>query len=213
VLAIADLARAVVAAEPRLGQTRLVAVDGPAGSGKTTLAGRLAAALTALLGPPVPVTHLDDLYDGWDQPLDALAGRLEEELLAPIRAGRAGRYRRYDWSTRQFAEWHEVPATAALVLEGVGAAPTAFDPDLTLLVWVEAPEAVRLRRGLARDGEGLREQWLRWQVREREHALAERTRDRADLVVDGDPRPGLDRGRDVAVLRSGRLSSQPIAPR
>jgi uridine kinase len=213
VLAIPDLARAVVAAEPRLGQTRLVAVDGPAGSGKTTLAGRLAAELVALLGPPVPVVHLDDLYEGWEQPLEALAGRLEEQLLAPIRGGRAGRYRRYDWPTRQFAEWHDVPATATLVLEGVGAAPAAFDTDLTLLVWVEAPEAVRLRRGLERDGERLREEWLRWQVRELEHALAERTRDRADLVVDGDLRPGLDRSRDVVVLRSGRLASQPSPPR
>ena len=32
-------------APPRLGRTRLVCVDGPAGSGKTTLAGRLAGAL------------------------------------------------------------------------------------------------------------------------------------------------------------------------
>jgi hypothetical protein len=213
VLPIAELARAVVGAEPRLGQTRLVAVDGPAGSGKTTLAGHLAAELVALLGQPVPVVHLDDVYEGWEQPLDALAGRLEEQLLAPIRAGLPGRFRRYDWLTRQLAEWHDVPATAALVLEGVGAAPAAFDPDLTLLLWVEAPEAVRLRRGLERDGEGLREQWLGWQQREREHALAERTRDRADLVVDGDPRPGLDRSREVVVLRSGRLATQPTAPR
>ena len=44
-LPLADLAARVRAGEPRLGGTRLVCIDGPAGSGKTTLTARLAAAL------------------------------------------------------------------------------------------------------------------------------------------------------------------------
>ncbi|MBJ7451459.1 MAG: uridine kinase, partial [Blastococcus sp.] len=58
---IAAVAAGIMAAGPRLGGTRLVCVDGPAGSGKTTFAGRLAAAL----GDDAELVHMDDLYAGW----------------------------------------------------------------------------------------------------------------------------------------------------
>ena len=60
VIAYADLAARVRAVPPRLGPVRLVAVDGGAGSGKTSFAARLAAALDG-----VPVLHTDDFLDGW----------------------------------------------------------------------------------------------------------------------------------------------------
>jgi uridine kinase len=88
----------------------------------------------------------------------------------------------------------EVAPTPLLVVEGVGSASGPAGDLVTVLVWVEAPDDLRLRRGLARDGEALRPQWTRWMRDEREHLARERTRERADLVVDGTgtsaPRPG-----------------------
>ncbi|WP_298459762.1 uridine kinase [uncultured Cellulomonas sp.] len=176
---VADLAGRVRAATPRLGATRLVVVDGPAGSGKTTLAGRLAHALGA------PVLHADDLLAGWGD-LEGWWARLDAWVLAPLAAGRPGRYRRYDWVAGAFAEWHDVPAGDALVVEGCGSARRAADDVAVLSVWVEAADDVRLARGLARDGEGMRPQWLAWMAAERRHFAAERTRERADVVVDGE---------------------------
>jgi hypothetical protein len=50
---------------------------------------------------------------------------------------------------------------------------------------VEAPPDLRLERGIRRDGEAMRGHWLRFRDDEdRLHAL-ERTRDRADVLVDG----------------------------
>ena len=46
----------VLAAPPTLGPGRLVCIDGPAGSGKTTLAGAVAAA-----APEAYVVHCDEL--------------------------------------------------------------------------------------------------------------------------------------------------------
>ena len=54
------LADRVLADPPRCGTIRLVCIDGPAGSGKTTLAAALAAAVRRR-GRSVEVVHLDDL--------------------------------------------------------------------------------------------------------------------------------------------------------
>lgn len=175
---VEGIAARVRSAAPRLGATRLVVVDGPAGSGKTTLAGRLGAVLGA------PVLHADDLLEGWGD-LEGWWERLATWVLEPLAAGRAGRYRRYDWVEGAFAEWHEVPAGDVLVVEGCGSARRAADDVAVLTVWVEAPDDLRLARGLARDGEALRSEWLAWMAAERAHFAAERTRERADVVVDG----------------------------
>lgn len=176
----AALASRVLADPPRLGPVRLVVVDGPAGSGKTTFAAGLAAALR-----PAPVVHMDDLYEGWSGLVDGVWGRLEQQVLAPLRAGRPGRYQRYDWAAGQFAGWVDVPVSAALVVEGVGSAALPVDPWAVLRVWVEAPQEVRMARGVERDGEALRDEWARWTELEAAHFTADGTRSRADLLVDG----------------------------
>jgi hypothetical protein len=99
-----------------------------------------------------------------------------------------GSYHRYDWAAGAFlTEPTVVPAAAALVVEGCGSSPPVLDPLTVLRVWVEAPADLRLRRGLERDGEALRNEWLRWQERETAVFTAERTRARAGLRVDGAP--------------------------
>jgi hypothetical protein len=176
----AGLAAGVLAGPARLGHTRLVCVDGPAGSGKTTFGRRLAEALDA------PLVHMDDLYAGWT--LVGAAARLAAGVLRPLRAGRPGSYHRYDWHAGCFAaEPTVVPAAAALVVEGCGSSPPALDPLTTLRVWVEAPAEVRLRRGLGRDGDTLRAEWLRWQLLESAVFAAAQPRTRAHLRVDGAP--------------------------
>lgn len=179
-----DVVRRARRSTPRLGTVRLVVVDGPAGSGKTTFADRIARALDG-----AQVVHMDDLYEGWSGLDDAVYRRLEEWVLAPLRAGRAGRYRRYDWDAGRFAEWHDVPVAEALVLEGVGAAARPVDGCAVVRVWVEAGADVRMTRGVARDGESLRGQWERWMRREAEHFAADGTRERADVLVDGEAAP------------------------
>nr|WP_225754917.1 (d)CMP kinase [Actinotalea sp. Marseille-Q4924] len=188
---MSTLAARVAAAPPRLGPVRLVCVDGPAGSGKSTLAARLAETLRS--GTPGPtdlvpmrttVVHLDDLYEGWSG-LDGVWERLAAQVLDPLASGSPGRYQRYDWVAGRFAEWVDVPLPDVLVVEGCGSAPRAADGRNVLVVWVEAPSALRLDRGLSRDGEAMREEWERWMELEGTHFERERTRARADVVVDG----------------------------
>ncbi|WP_328992187.1 AAA family ATPase [Kribbella sp. NBC_01245] len=174
----------VLAAPPQLGETRLICVDGPAGSGKTTVAERFAKAAEAR-GLRVQVVHMDDLYDGWDG-AERGFGLLRDHVLARLAKGLEGRYRRYDWIAGAYAEVHLVPATVELlIVEGVTSADRGAEPWPSLRIWVETDNALRLERGIERDGEGMRDRWLEWMRWERDHFAAERTRDRADLIVDG----------------------------
>jgi uridine kinase len=182
----ADLGVRVMARPARLGPVRLVAVDGPAGSGKTTFAARLAHALRSA-GADVAEIHTDDLLEGWAD-IETYWPRLEEQILRPFAAGRPARYRPYDWVRGRFDDaWHDVPVPDVLVLEGVTSARTAGEPLRSLAVLVHADPDLRLARGIERDGESLREHWLRWMADEDRHFADEATAARVDLLVDGAP--------------------------
>jgi uridine kinase len=175
-----------------LGTGRLVCVDGPAGSGKTTLGLAIERAvrdrLARPLQPPehaqVQLLHMDDVYEGWSG-LDAAMKRVARDIVGPLRSGEAGSYRRYDWAAETFAEELVVEPVDVLVIEGVGSGAAAYDDAITCLVWVETPADIRLRRGLERDGEQMRDHWLDWRDQEDDVLGRERTRDRADVIIDG----------------------------
>ncbi len=162
---------------------RLVAIDGPAGSGKTTVAAALAQ-LAGVAGLHVSVVATDDVLRGWDG-LAELGPRLRAEVVEPLLAGSDGAYRRYDWHTRRTAETVVVPLVDLVVLEGVGSGHPGYADALAALAWVEAPAALRRARGLARDGEELAAYWDAFVPDEDLLHHRERTRERADLLVDG----------------------------
>src|SRR5659263_753650 len=125
-----------------------------------------------------------DRYEGWSGLEGTLWPRLVAQVLEPLRRGRPGRYKRYDWVAGAFADWVDVPVPDVLVLEGCGAARRASEPDAVLSVWVEAPAALRLARGLERDGEAMRDEWIAWSASEAAHFDRERTRERAGVRLD-----------------------------
>ena len=168
---------------PRLGAARLLCIDGPAASGKTTLAGAVRR-LAGERGLTVSLVHLDDLYHGWDG-LPEVGGVLHRGVVEPLALGAPGRYRRYDWEQEAYAEEVTVPPADLVVLEGVGAGDPAYGDRVSVLVFVEAPEETRLRRGVERDGAALEHRWRAWLPQEAALHARHRTRERADLVVDG----------------------------
>lgn len=196
---VADVAEVVLrqtlAREPTLGSSRLLCLDGPAGSGKTTLA-RAVLAVARDQRIATALVHMDDLYPGWDG-LDAVTPLIEQDLLRPLARGTPGRYRRWDWAAERFTETRTVAPTPLLVLEGVASGARAYADLVTLLVWVTAPRDLRLHRGLERDGVALRDRLETWLVDEARMFRRERTRARADVIVDGT-------GAAAPLVRQGR---------
>jgi uridine kinase len=171
------LAARIAAAIPADGAaTRVVAIDGRAGSGKTTLAAELAALLGA------PVVDLERLYPGWDG-LAAGAQLLVERVLEPWAAGEVAAIPRWDWERDAWGEpWRMAPPPLAIV-EGVGAGVRAAAPYTSLLVWLELDAATRRARANARDGDLFRPHWERWAAQEDALLAAERTPERAGVYA------------------------------
>lgn len=160
-------------------ETRLVAIDGHGGAGKSTLAGELARELG-----DAPIVHTDD-FASWEVPLNWWP-RLLEEVLEPLSRSETARYRRSSWEGNEDPGFEEIAPGPFVVLEGVSASREAFRPFLSFAIWIETPRETRLRRGLERDGEQARAQWAAWMAEEDEYVARERPRDRADLVLRGD---------------------------
>jgi uridine kinase len=178
------------------GPVRLVGVDGGGAAGKTTFAQRLARSLG-----DVPVVHTDD-FASHDEPMQWWPGFLEQ-VVDPLLAGRPATFRPYDWTARRRRSDPTVVAVApAVVIEGVGAMRAAWRDRLALRVWVEAPRALRLERGVARDGEALLGFWQQWQRDEDAYFTAEQPAVHADLVVDGAPALAHDPERQYVELRT-----------
>lgn len=161
----------------------IVGVDGRQGSGKTTLADDLAAAV-----PGAVVVHTDDVawwesFFDWDHLLAA-------GVLVPLRRGGDVSYRPPAWDRRNRPGAIDVPATAPLVVvEGVGATRRGLTTLLDATVWVQADHDEATRRGIARDGSTPEAVafWQEWAAEEERFLAADRPWERATVTLCGTP--------------------------
>lgn len=185
---------------PSCGPVRLIGVDGHAGSGKSTFAARLAAALGG-----APVLHLDDLASH-----DALfdwTERLRTQVLTPLSRGETAHHERYDWHARRFGATRALPAAEVVLIEGVGAGRRAVRPFLARLVWLDLPSEESWARGRARDGEPQREFWDGWIPAETAHFATDPSWPYADELVRACPA-----GQEGYEMREGPSGTPPEPP-
>ena len=156
---------------------QIILIDGPAGSGKTTLSNKLSAELNC------QVVHLDDHYNGWDE---ALSSDLTKVLLYIVESflnGRASVVPTYNWHLAKFEGNKEISAAETLIIEGVGSGQRQIRPFATKLYWLETEPEIGLARVLKRDGAEYEERIKAWQMREANHFQVERTREFADFII------------------------------
>jgi uridine kinase len=163
--------------------TCIIGVDGQSGSGKSTFAQRLANICDA------PIVEIDDFvtwrsFAGWWP-------RFDRDVLGPLSRGHSARWGVRDWDNDEFGDalngFKELAWSPIVVIDGITCTRAAAGPAVALRVWVDAPPDLRLERGIARDGESYRDLWLDWIRQEDWFFEADKTRDRADVIVDGAP--------------------------
>jgi hypothetical protein len=173
---VAALAAALRALPPSCGPVRLIAVDGFAGSGKTTLADRLSSTLG-----DAPVVHLDDIAT--HDELFAWTDRFRTEVSQPLRAGRTAHHRVYDWTARRFDGRREIPPAPVVLVEGVGSGRRALRPELAHVLWLDMARDIARSLGEQRDGPALAGFWAGWMDAQDRHFAEDPTRPFADRLM------------------------------
>ena len=141
----------------------VVGVSGYGGSGKSTLARQIVDRLTGavrmrgddFLDPARSHKRSSD-WDGVER------ARLVSEVLEPVREGRAGTFRRYDWSRRELGLPEPLPFAEVLTVDLIG----LFHPDalsaIDLAIWCDVDLELSTQRGMARDAELGRDDGALW---------------------------------------------------
>jgi uridine kinase len=159
----------------------IIAIDGPAGAGKTTLASHLQAALA--LRYKSTVLHMDSLYNGWDTPFDERFTSALVTAASSHQQSLAYALPRYDWNHRKFSEPEAVPAAELLILEGVGSSHSAIRKFLTATIWIDIDPENGYERVIARDGDGISTEMKSWLITQAQHFAAEDSKNTADFIL------------------------------
>jgi len=161
----------------------IITIDGVAGAGKTTLAEFMRAEYQERLS--VQVVHMDDLYEGWDDPFGPALTAKMEAIVAAHQRGETFTTRKYDWQKDEPGEEFAILPVDLLIIEGVGAGQRATQEVAETKIWIDLEPIVGLRRVLARDGFQIEAEMLTFLEHQRAHHLEEGTRAAADFHLNG----------------------------
>jgi uridine kinase len=162
----------------------LIGIEGYGGSGKTTVAQRLAEALGDAC-----VVSIDDFIvkekltvASWDDGAFDLA-RLEEQVLLPASQGQPVSYQRLQWETNTLSEAIAVPDVDYLIIEGISSYHPSIEHYYDYKIWVESPREVAQQRGHTRDGSNENAQyWEIWAKNDVAYQQQYHPEQRADCV-------------------------------
>ena len=139
----------------------IIGIDGRSGSGKTQLSDMLNFSFTAEHFA-VRVLNLDSIYPGWDGLAEGT--KTWQKISRNLRKGKPASYQEWDWHADAPGTEHTInPAQETVIIcEGVGASAGTCDVRIV----VRAPDELRYRRAIDRDGETYRPHWERWAAQE-----------------------------------------------
>ena len=159
----------------------IIAIDGPAGAGKTTLAHDLALALASHYS--ITEIHMDDLYDGWNNALTPQLTEVLTRLVDSHQQKKPYSLSTYNWHEERFNPPSQIDESELLILEGVGSGQQAIRDSLSALIWIDIDDSQGLTRVLARDGDAIENQMRKWLATQEQHFRDEGTQKAADFVL------------------------------
>ena len=159
----------------------IIAIDGPAGAGKTTLASTVFLALSPHIS--TTVIHMDELYPGWE---NAIGDELTKSLTWVTSCHKAKKpllYSSFNWAANEFADPKSHPSTQLLILEGVASAQIAIGESLATSIWLDLDPLIGFQRVIERDGENISREMTQWLVMQEQHFAADRTKERCEFLL------------------------------
>lgn len=185
---LSDLVQNVNSSSKKCGQTKIVVIDGPAGSGKTTLAKSLSGLLENC-----PIIHMDEIYEGWENALSPKTSQdLVEWIINPLLEDKSIEYIKYDWNLEQRIEKVVINNPQVMIIEGVGSSVSEISKHACLKLWIEVNEETGINRVLTRDGLQIQEQMKKWQSQESKFFIENNSKENSDIWIDGDPVVKID---------------------
>lgn len=168
----------------------IIAIDGYAGAGKSTLAKFLASQLAA------PVITLDDFYGALtpaqqdylqgEQAVQAYFDALDfaDKVLIPLQNNMPVSWRPIDWLTGRSLALKQLVPEGVVIIEGVFACAVGLLKHVDMSIMVTADQAVCQQRVLARPQEDAA--WYRhWAATENWYHRANRTQHRVRYLYSG----------------------------
>ncbi len=189
-----ELARVMQDKKKDKAETKAVvlAIDGPAASGKTTLASKLKDIMGA------SVIHMDDFFLPpalrVEERLREAGGnvhyeRFQQEVLPFLKMGKDFTYRRFDCSRMEYGKDVEVVYTPILIVEGSYSAHPNFGKYMDLLAYCTIDAKDQMERIRVRNGEeGARRFQERWIPMENKYFKEFMIQEKADVVIRADSR-------------------------
>ena len=166
---------------------RVIAIDGRAASGKTTLAKQLGAVLDS------PVIHMDDFFlppelrrpERFAEPGGNVHyERFAAEVLPFLRSGSPFSYRIFDCAVKDFRRQRPVAAAPWRIVEGAYSLHPKFGDYADMRIFCDIAPEEQMRRIRRRNGdEAARVFAERWIPFEERYIQAARVRERADLIL------------------------------
>ena len=164
----------------KCGELIVITIDGPAGSGKTTLAKEL----SSLLGSCYTI-HMDDLYEGWNSTLTPKLTSKLQAILEGVATQNQIRFFPFNWLENRIDTEIQLPAPKYLILEGVGSGQSAIRDFISLSLWIEVLPDIGLERVIKRDGPGVAQFMPAFVVAQDIHFEKEDTKKSADYRLSG----------------------------
>jgi uridine kinase len=159
----------------------LIAIDGPAGAGKSTLAKDLYLYLS--ITRDVNLLGLDEIYDGWENALgenltidlQAIASAHVQKISTSIQI--------YDWSLSRYGDVRTIEPKEILIIEGVGSAQEVMREHKAITIWMDIDPLLGIERVLNRDGHHIAQEMKAWQKLQSQHFEHSGARDNADFII------------------------------